>query len=61
MTTPMPKPTIETKIERSSLATPDARAMRSRTSDATARAIVSRAASYPRRTSTRSISRKLGG
>lgn len=48
----MPKPdpqstsqsTIETKIERSSLGTADARRMRARTSTAIAQAIVSRAA-----------------
>jgi hypothetical protein len=54
MTTPLPKPNIQTRIERSSLGTADARKMRARTPDAIARAIVSRAAAYPaRRTSTK--------
>lgn len=56
----MRKPTIETKIERSSLGTTDARHMRSRTSDATARAIVARASAFPRRT-TRTPWRPVGG
>lgn len=62
MTTPRPQPSIQTRIERSSLGTTDARKMRARTPDAIARAIVSRAAAYPgRRTSTQSFSRKVGG
>jgi hypothetical protein len=62
MTSHMPDPSIQTRIERSSLGTADARKMRARTPDATARAIVSRAAAYPaRRTSTKSFSRKTGG
>lgn len=62
MTSPMPNPNIQTRIERSSLGTADARKMRSRTPEAVARAIVSRAAAYPtRRTSTRNFSRKVGG
>jgi hypothetical protein len=62
MTSPPPTPTIQNRIERSSLGTADARKMRARTSDATARAIVSRAAGYPvRHTSTKSFSRKVGG
>ena len=62
MTTPLPKPTIQTRIERSSLGTADARKMRARTPDATARAIVTRAAAYPaRHTSSKSFPRKVGG
>jgi hypothetical protein len=62
MTSPLPKPTIQNRIERSSLGTADARKMRARTPDATARAIVTRAAAYPtRHTSTKSFSRKVGG
>lgn len=62
MTSPPPKPSIQTRIERSSLGTVDARKMRARTPDATARAIVSRAAAYPaRRTGRQGFSRKVGG
>lgn len=56
----MRKPTIETKIERSSLGTADARHMRSRTSEATAQAIVAKSGTYPRKTS-RNSPRLIGG
>lgn len=56
-----PKATIETKIERSSLGTTDARRMRARTSITTARAILSRAAAYPHRDTGRNTGRKVGG
>jgi hypothetical protein len=62
MTNPRPNPTIQSRIERSSLGTADARKMRARTPDATARSILSRAAAYPvRRTSTKSFSPGIGG
>jgi hypothetical protein len=57
----MRKPTIHTKIDQSSLGTADARHMRSRTSDATAQAIVAKASSYPRRSTARTSSRRPGG
>lgn len=56
----MRKPTIETRIERSSLGTADARHMRSRTSDAIARAIVAKSGTYPRKIH-RTSSRPIGG
>jgi len=56
----MRKPTIVTKIERSSLGTTDAQHMRSRTSDATARAIVAKSGMYPRKINQTS-SRRNGG
>jgi hypothetical protein len=45
------KSAITTKIERSSLGTPDARVMRARTSTAAARAVMARAAAIPHRAS----------
>jgi hypothetical protein len=50
------KSAITAKIERSSLGTPDARAMRARTSTAAARAVMARAAAIPHRTSSTTTS-----
>jgi hypothetical protein len=50
------KSALTEKIERSSLGTPDARAMRARTSTATARAVMARAAAIPHRTTGKTTS-----
>lgn len=62
MTSPDPQPRpIDAKIERSSLGTPEARRMRARVPTADARAVVARAAGYPRTVRSTKTSRNVGG